>query len=635
MMPVKPARPRCTIAAACLLALLGACEGAHWRAAQRSGSVAAYRGFLARHPRGAHAGEAAQGLERASFRAAQRADRPLGYRQYLERYPRGAFAAAARERLAHLALARAASPAELALVVERYEGTRAGRVATDRLIARAAAQALRQGTPEALQAFLARHPRQPPWSVRVRERLASVSFARLGDDPLELLAFVDQHAASPYAVAAERRLAEVLVRAIHERAEAVDLALFTARFSADPRLPELERLVAARQRQERLAAFRPQRLRRLAGEAAEAGDPLPRWCVDHPVPCHELAAQAAAAGPWRAPVGRRTWERARTGTDPLELWSAAEALAWSGEAVAGERLASLTSSPRLVEIWPATEALGSWLARLSPAARVRWLGARITLLGNVARPEGGAAATGTAGDGDDPALLQRSALLALLAGQPAEQARARGRLRRLAADGPHALAASFLFVLHAAAPGQVGDSDELAFVRSAAARVDQLEQIFPAKLVQEAEVAATLAERELFVLSLGLARATGATVPVAIRRVSDGAQWDALTALRRRVVTLLARWQKLLAQAYPDFRPARRPSSSARVAEHEAGRPAALARLQRSREPVARAIAQAICAELTRLTKEASSAMAPGDTPPPGTRPTSPSAALLLARCAR
>ncbi|MBK8482729.1 MAG: hypothetical protein IPL40_16450 [Proteobacteria bacterium] len=602
MIAVKPPLRTPTTLALLVVALAGvvalvACEGSRWSAAKRSGTVAAYRAFLARHPAGGHAAEAARGLERATYRAARRADRPLGYRQYLDRFPGGRFAVAARERLGQLALRRARSLADFELVVERYEQTPAGRVAAARLVSLAARRALRTGSPGALRAFLARYSAQQPWTARVREALAGAAYAQLADDPLQLLAFVRQHPGTAWAARADQRLGAALARAVETRADATAVAILATRFPDDPRLPALRRLVWEREREQALIALDLRRLRVLAraGPREQAGEPIVKWCDAHPSACRKLGDLATAAGPWRPEGGPGAWRRAREHADPLRLWAAAEALGWSEDPLAGEGLAALLASTRLVEVWPAVEALRHWLGRRAAGDRARWLRPRLVA------PEGNAAAAPDAAPAEavagEPEREQGAAVLALLGGGAAQRSLALRALRRRAEQGAHALAASFL-LLCALEPRLATASDLQRFRRAAAARLDQLAQVFPADLVPEAESAATLVERELFVIERGLALAAPALADASKSAADDP------DPLRRRANALLAEWRVQLGRAYPGFQPAERPSSAATVAEHEAGRHAALRVLLRERGPAAAAVAQAICAAAARRVAE-------------------------------
>ncbi len=538
------------------------CDSSRYSAARRADTLDAYRRYLAASPGGKNADAARKRAETLEYKAARKADRPLGYNRYLQQHPRGKYALACRERLARLSLTSARTPADLMLVMERYEGTAEAKEAAKKLPLLLAAAALRGKDPAACQRFLDRYPRDSA-APRVRALLARLRYASLGAARLALESFAQEFAGTPEADRALARLRGLLAREVKDTLDPTLLRELEARFPGAAELKELRRLVLRQQLSAATARGDLAALEHLKGDTEEArrAAALVRWCAPRKRRCQKIREQARAAHTWRPAASLASIRSRVFSADLLVSWHAVTTLGWIRERAAGDALLELAGSSRISMIWMVERSLWRWLSRRGKAARLHWVERSLR------RPYRSA----------NPDARQRRGVLMLLS--PGHAAGA-SLLKELSSGSGRELSATYLAVRLAGRAGRPVPRRTLArFARAAQNRINALTDVFPGEVTDDNQVAATLAERELFAL--------GQAVQAAGARAR-------LTGLRGKVAVLLSTWRVRLARASKAFQPAHEIRIK-QVERHERGRPAALALLLRGRDPLSRAVGAAIC----------------------------------------
>lgn len=538
------------------------CDSSRYSAASRADTLDAYRSYLARAPTGKSADLARKRVEVLEYKAARLADRPVGYNVYLQRYPRGKYSLACRERLAQLSLRQASTPADLLLVLERYEGTPQARDAARKLPTLLARDALAGNNPAACRRFLDRYPRAPQ-ATKVRALLARLEYSTVGGTRLELESFAQEFAGTPEASAALERLKKLLAQEVEETRDATLLREFEARFPRAAELKWLRALVLRQSLVEALARADMVALDSLKGDIEEArrAAKLVRWCQARKRRCKQVQDLAITAHVWRPATSLASIQARAFSADLLVSWHAVTTLGWTRGWAAGDMLLELAGSSRLSMVWVAEGALGRWLVRLDAPGRERWarrLSRRSYRKANA----------------DE---IQRRGLL--LMQTPAHQEGER-LLREVANLQGRLLPATYLHLRLLGRAGRPAPRRVLArFARGVENRVTSLKDAFPGKVSADNLVTATLAERELFALS---------------RAVEAAGARARLSSLRGKIAVLLSDWRVRLVRGSKTFQPARE-IRMAQVSRHEQGRAAALRKLLAGRDPLSRAVGKAIC----------------------------------------
>lgn len=538
------------------------CDSSRYSAAQRADTLDAYRRYLASSPKGKNADAAKRRVEMLEYKAARQADRPLGYNRYLQRYPRGKYALACRERLARVSLSGARTPADLMLVIERYEGTAEAKKAAKLLPALLAAAAMKGKDPAACQRFLDRYPGEQA-APKVRALLARLRFASLGTTRLALESFAQEFAGTPQADRAMARLRRLLAREVQDTLDPTLLRELEARFPGAVELKKLRRLVLRQQLSEALARADLAALDALKGDTAEArhATTLVRWCAARKRRCKQIQTLARLAHTWRPAAGLASIQSRVFSVDLLVSWHAVSTLGWIRDRAAGDALLELVGSSRLSMVWVVEQALWRWLSRRSEVVRRRWAERSLRRPYREANPD----------------ARQRRGALLMLSTKRAAGARL---LSEVAGRSGRELPAAYLHVRLARRVGLPVPRRVMArFARAAKNRVNALTDAFPKNVTDDNLVAGILAERELFALGQAV-QAAGAR--------------GRLTGLRGKIAVLLSTWRVSLARASKTFQPAHEIRIK-QVALHDQGRPAALGKLLRGRDPFSRAVAAAIC----------------------------------------
>ena len=542
---------------------LWACESSRYAGASETDTIDAYRRYLTRHPEGDKAPRARQRVEVLVYKDARKADRPMGYSLYLRSYPGGRYALACRERLAQLALKRARTPAQLQLILERYPGTPEATVVARRLPAALAAAALASADTATCRRFLDRYPDAPD-RPRVRALLARLLFRSLGTDRLELESFAQEFAGTPEAGRALAKLRQQLIAEVQQTRDAGLLRELAARFPADPQLQRLRGLVTRHKITEALARVDLAALAELAqgGDEARQAATLVKWCAPRKQRCQKIQHAGRKAHVWQ-PAASLTSLQARVFSPELLVsWHAITTLGWMRSWSAGDQLLELCGSSRLSMVWIAEQALARWISRQRGSARQRWIDRLLRRSYRKANPD----------------EVQRRGVLLMLVARHQQGIRL---LRRLATGrSDRQLTASYLQIRQQRRQNLTVPRPLLSrFVRAVDNRLSALEDGFPARVTDHSLVAAILAERELYALQ---------------RAVEAARALDQLSNQRGKIAVTLSRVRLALTRASKTFQPAREIQLRA-VQQHHKGRAVALRQLLAARDPLSKAVGQAIC----------------------------------------
>lgn len=540
------------LAALCVLA---GCQGGQYAATLREGTPASCLRFLERYPEGPRSAHVRQVLDSRRFNRARAADRPLGYHDYLRAQPDGRFVTAARQRLGELALARANDEDALVLVIERYRDAPAAKKARSRLADALAAAATASVDAEQIEAFLrdyAEHPRADD----ARIRLAALRYEGLEETVSELDDYVHRFGDTRWGKLAQRRLRDLLVREISASGDQRLLDQLAVRFPADPIVSKLAHTVQARRSWSALAAMDTEQLEILAAKFPEGPEAeVLTWCQRQPAGCSRALRLSKAAGPWRPDASLDELEGHLYEADAAQNWRAMDALSWLHHPRAGNLLLELVGSQRLATVWAAERALGAWLARLGRQQRQRWTATQLRKTPREVNHD----------------EVQRWGYLAVRLGKAGPGL---GHLRRLAATPLRALSAGYLL-------SRLGHREaKQALVAAASKRVAELKANFPAQLDSDSVAAATLMERDLFVM-------------LEVSRTLAGSREAAQLVEDNRA--LLGTWRVRLARASPGFTAATFDSAKPAVVAHRRGRTRALAQLLATKDRPPRRIGMAVC----------------------------------------
>ena len=540
------------------------CDSSHYSAASRADTLDAYRRYLAHTPTGKNADLARKRMEILDYKAARQADRPAGYNGYLRRYPQGKYVLASRERLAQLSLARARTPADLLLLLERYEGTPEALQAARRLPGLLARDAQTREDPKACRRFLDNYPRNPQ-AAQVRALLARIQYRTLGGTRLELESFAQEFAGTPEANKALERLKKLLVLEVEETRDATLLRELEARFPLATELKRLRALVLRQLLGEALARADMAALDSLKGEIKEAREAaiLVRWCKTRKRRCKQIKDLAKMAHVWQPATSLSSIHGRVFSADLLVSWHAVTTLGWTRGWAAGDMLLELTGSSRLSAVWVTEQALWRWLSSLDVPAQKRW--ARRLLRRSYRKA-----------NADE---IQRRGVALMQTPRHSEGERL---LREVAALPGRDLPASYLHLRMLGRAKRPAPRRLMArFARAVDNRISSLKDAFPQKISDDNLVTATLAERELFALGKAV---EGQGAPARF------------TSLRGKIAVLLSHWRVRLARVNKAFQPAREIRLE-QVSQHAQGREAALGKLLAGRDTLSRAVGQAICAQ--------------------------------------
>jgi hypothetical protein len=519
-------------------------------------------------------------VERLRWRACREADRPLAYRRFLELHRKGRFATEARTRLAELALGRAKTIAQLDLVIERYRGSEAARVAEKRLAQKMAQQALGARDLSLARTFVSRYPRHPQ-AASLREKLAKDAYRGLPNDPRALTGFAQRFRSTAFAKKAMDRAKTIWVKRLRRFPSQSALAALIARF------PELERdegllvHVSRSLARSRVARLQLSAARTLAAwissrlgaknELLTALETLRQGCKDSRR-CTNVRRLALAALPYETTAKLERLESEVRHADLLRGWQAMAHLARHPAARSGDTLLELASEPRLANVWVAWRQLKIWLSRLPAPTRRSWLRGVFSRLFRRR---------------DAKARLS-VAVLELLRGKTDSGLARLGALRH---PRYRLVVFYYLLELHRGgfgscprcknAAGQISRAaSRAAFLQHARKRLRALEGAFPKRLDTSSLTAASLAERQLFMLSIALSRGL----------------------LYEQARALLASWRRLVLGRFAGFKLASLAAYrlDALVARHAKGRLRALARLVSRRGKLETLVARAVCAQLAQ-----------------------------------